>query len=425
MKIVMNIALLLAAGKSKRFGGNKLFAVLDSKPVIFHSLKLLENSSDVDRIFIAANPQNRLAVMKLVRREKFKKVKKIFLGGCTRYESVTKIIPKIFSKNFLRGKFPQNIIIHNAANPLATQKEIVRCLSVLKPGISGAAAGCKIHSTIKQAATNGWDAPISVEQTIPRQNLWCVETPQVVRTKDFLKACKNLPRQEFDYTDDLSVLEAAGMNTVIVEASPQNKKITSREDLEMLKMFMRKPQPEFAIGIGEDSHKFKVKSQKSKVKSARRKSKNRKLQRALMHKTEFLVLGGVKIKNLPALEAESDGDVIIHALCNAIASALSKGSLGTYATKMRKRGIRDSKKYLQKITAQMKRERCGIKNCSFSIEAAYPQIDPLVPAIKKSLSKLLEIPRQKIGITATSGESLTPFGRGEAIRCQAVVLLQK
>ena len=56
-----------------------------------------------------------------------------------------------------------------------------------------------------------------------------------------------------------------------------------------------------------------------------------------------LILGGIKIKNFPALEANSDGDVILHALCNAISSAIGGGSLGTYATKMCARGIKDSK----------------------------------------------------------------------------------
>ncbi len=123
------------------------------------------------------------------------------------------------------------------------------------------------------------------------------------------------------------------------------------------------------------------------------------------------------------MEAESDGDVILHALCNAISGALGGGSLGTYATKMCARGIKDSKKYLAEVLKKAAAKNWSVNQCSISIEAARPRIDPLASKIKKSLSALLKIPSEKIGITATSGEGLTPFGRGAAIRCQAVVLL--
>lgn len=398
----MNIGLLLAAGKSKRFKRDKLFEDIFGKPVIYHSLKFLENSKFVDEIFIAANSANKKRIEKLVRGEKFKKVKKIFLGGMTRFESVTKIIPQILPS---RAIF---FIIHNAANPFATREELERCFRAFRKGISGVAVGRKIHCTIKKAKTLTRLAPVEVEKTIPRQNLWEVETPQVVRAKDFLHACKKITAQEFDYTDDLSILEAAGMKTVIVEAEHGNRKITRPEDLS----------GDFAIGIGEDSHKFKALPQ-----SGTKSKYQIKSQATNPKSNKNLILGGVKIKKNPALEAESDGDVILHALCNAISGAIGGGSLGTYATKMCKAGIKDSKKYLAEVLRCMAEKNFRVSQCSISIEAAKPKVDPLAPKIKKSLSALLKITPEKIGITATSGEKLTPFGRGEGIRCQAVVLL--
>ncbi|MBI4994556.1 2-C-methyl-D-erythritol 2,4-cyclodiphosphate synthase [Candidatus Peregrinibacteria bacterium] len=383
----MNIGLLLAAGKSKRFKGDKLFENLYGKPVIYYSLKFLEESQFVDEIFIAANRGNKKKIEKMAQTYGFKKVKRIFLGGKTRFESATKIIPHVFPAH------ADYFVIHNAANPFAEEEELKRCFKALKKGISGVAVGRKIHCTIKKAKTLSWDAPIEVEKTIPRQNLWEVETPQVVRARDFLHACKKINAQKFDYTDDLSILEAAGMKTIIVDASHCNRKITRPEDIH----------GEFAVGVGEDSHRFKIQNPKSKF--------------------QKLILGRIKIKNLPALEAESDGDVVLHALCNAISSAIGGGSLGTYATKMRVRGIRDSKKYLEVVLKKAAAKNFSVNQCAISIEAAKPKIDPLALKIKKSLSKLLKIPVEKIGITATSGEKLTPFGRGEAIKCQAVVLL--
>lgn len=396
----MNIGLLLAAGKSKRFKEDKLFIKIGGKPVVYYSLKFLEDSKAVDEIFVAANSENKNKIEKLVSGGKFKKVKKIFLGGVTRFESVTKIIPHILPE------YADFFVIHNAANPFATAEELQRCFKAFKKEISGVAVGRKIHCTIKKAKTLLWDAPVEVEKTVPRQNLWEVETPQIVRARDFLRACKKIPRQKFDYTDDLSVLEAVGMKTVIVEADYGNRKITRPEDLSR----------DFAVGIGEDSHRFKIQMSKSKYQI--------KSQILNPKFNKNLILGGVKIKNFPALEANSDGDVILHALCNAISSAISGGSLGTYATKMCERGIKDSKKYLAVVLKRAAAKNLHVSQCAISIEAAKPKIDPLAPKIKKSLSKLLQIPLDKIGITATSSEKLTPFGRGEGIRCHAVVLLR-
>jgi 2-C-methyl-D-erythritol 2,4-cyclodiphosphate synthase len=91
---------------------------------------------------------------------------------------------------------------------------------------------------------------------------------------------------------------------------------------------------------------------------------------------------------------------------------------------MAKQGIKNSEQYLRVIQNAMDRQHKSIRNCSLSIEAARPKIDPLASRIKKNLSRLLQIPTGNIGITTHSGEKLTPFGKGEAIRCQAIVLLQ-
>lgn len=409
----MNIAFLLAAGHGRRFKGDKLFVLLKGKPVIYHSLRFLEESPCVDTIFIAANSKNKKAVEKLVKQEKFKKVKKIIMGGASRYESVIKLTQTINSHR--KADF---FIIHNVVNPLATHRELNRCLESLakNPSLRGVAVGRPVISTIKKihplqivariaVPVRQYSLP-SIISTIPRHNLWEVETPQVVRTKDFVDACDKThvmvreSHHDTAFTDDLSVLEAAGFKTAIVQASPYNRKITNHADLAMLKFFAGDVPKDYAVGTGEDSHKF-----------AKRK------------KNTCLLLGGVKIKNMPPLEAESDGDVIIHALCNAIASAIGERSLGTYANKMCKRGILDSRKYLEKILQKMRRKKFRLVNCAISIEAANPKIDPIVQRIKGNLSVLLNLTKEHIGINATSGEKLTPFGRGKGIKCQAVILL--
>ena len=164
----------------------------------------------------------------------------------------------------------------------------------------------------------------------------------------------------------------------------------------------------FKIGLGQDSHKLIAKSNK---------------QEAISKKN--LILGGVEISREYFLIADSDGDVIIHALCNALSSAIGEGSLDTWAGAMFKSGITDSKEFLQVIVTKIKQLGFSINNISIAIEAKKPRLESFREQMQKSLAKLIELKKEDIGITFTSGESLTAFGKGEAIQAFTTVLLSK
>lgn len=377
----MNIAVLLAAGKSERFGADKLLMELGGEPVIASALEFLEGSANVNEIYIAVNTKNKAKIAELVKVKELKKVKGIFLGGNSRFKSVKKILEKIPS----RLKNAQYLVIHNAANPLASEEELEKCFKAFEKGISGVGVARRITSTLRK-----YDGDVC--ETVSRENVWEMETPQVVRAKDFIAACKNHGEKEF--TDDLAVLEDIGKKTRLVQATALNRKITTQEDFEIMNGLYGK----FSVGIGEDSHKIGTKG--------------------------TLTLGGIKIAEVSATEADSDGDVIIHALINALSSAIGGGSLGTIADRLCARGIKDSGGYLKTILKEVKKRGYEIYNCSFSLEAKRPHVDSLALRLKKNLSILLGIDVANVGITATTGQNLTPFGRGEAIKCMAVVLLQ-
>lgn len=377
----MNTAFILAAGKSERFGSDKLFAELGGMSVLAQTLQRFEASPHVDAILIAANTKNRARIEKLLRAMSCPKNRGVFIGGKTRYESVVKLV----------AVAPQSerFIIHNAANPFVTEAEIKSALQKCRGKFSGVAVGRPVVATLKVMRKD------AVEKTLPRENLWEAETPQVVNAQAFAEACEKFPPSRFRFTDDLAVLEAAGKKTTMIPASLHNRKITTPDDLGIARTCLVS-----SVGIGEDSHAFGEKGR------------------------EVLLLGGVRVKNTPALDADSDGDVVLHALCNALSSALGEGSLGTYATHMYEHGIRDSREYLKKVLANLARQHRAIAHCSISIEGSRPKIDPLAAKIKKSLASMLDLPAERIGITATSGKNLTSFGRGEALRCQAAVLLR-
>lgn len=156
------------------------------------------------------------------------------------------------------------------------------------------------------------------------------------------------------------------------------------------------------VGFGTDSHRFDESGEKP------------------------LVLGGVRLSPKGGLKANSDGDVILHALFNAISQACGGESLGYYADPLYARGITDSREYLSIALKMVSEEGYSINNIGVMVEAKNPYISlKETEKIKKSLSQLVGIEERDIGITFTSGEELTSFGRGEGILAQAVVSLTK
>ena len=150
------------------------------------------------------------------------------------------------------------------------------------------------------------------------------------------------------------------------------------------------------VGIGQDSHRFI------------RKSKKR------------LALGGVIIHDEKGLEGNSDGDVVLHAIFNALSQAVGKRSIGFYSDKMCREGIKDSREYLKLALKMVKEGGYRINNVGMMIEAKKPKIEPYVDDMKKSIAEILMITQDMVGITATSGEGLTAFGRGMGIQAFAI-----
>lgn len=154
------------------------------------------------------------------------------------------------------------------------------------------------------------------------------------------------------------------------------------------------------IGFGTDSHRFDKSG------------------------TKPLVLGGVTIDAKGGLSANSDGDVILHALFNAVSQACGGHSLGYYADPLFKRGITDSTEYL-KIALDMVKERgCRVHNIGVMIEAAQPRIPiAAIERMRRRIAALTGVQESDVGLTFTSGEGLSSFGRGEGVLAQAVVSL--
>lgn len=292
---------------------------------------------------------------------KFNKEKIIIArGGETRQKTLEKAVSK------LRGN--PLIIIHNAANPNVTRAEIDACIRAAKK-YGAAYVGHRAHDTIHDNKTG---------QTLNRKNLIIAQTPQAAYLKDIKKALA----LGIGCTDEVELLEKIGIKAKFVPASPNNFKITTWADYEYFKYLAN----EQINGIGEDAHIF--------------------------NKGRGLMLGGIFLPKEESVEANSDGDILIHALINAIQSALGRKSLGSFADKMYAEGEKRSIKYLAEILPQDLR----IREIRFSIESDKPKIDPISDRIKRSLQKLTGC--KKIGITATTGNRIS-----NRFKCTCLVTL--
>lgn len=148
-------------------------------------------------------------------------------------------------------------------------------------------------------------------------------------------------------------------------------------------------------GIGQDSHAFDGKSNKP------------------------LMLGGIEFKHPQGLKGNSDADVILHSITNAISSVTGQNILGAKADKLSQQGITDSAEYLKLALKDL--GDWQIENIAISIECLTPKISPRIEQLKFSIANLNDIKVEDIGITITTGEGLSAFGRGEGIQAFTII----
>ncbi len=137
-----------------------------------------------------------------------------------------------------------------------------------------------------------------------------------------------------------------------------------------------------------------------------------------------IMLGGVAVPSDRPILANSDGDVILHAITNAISGLTGNIILGGIADKLcLEEGIKDSSVYLKKALEDLGDSE--IVHCSMTVECLVPKLKPFRDAIRARVGELLNIPASSVGITATTGEGLTAFGRGEGIQVFVILSFRK
>jgi 2-C-methyl-D-erythritol 4-phosphate cytidylyltransferase len=220
-------AIIVAAGLGKRLktAVSKPLVRIGKWPVIIYSLKVLEKHPAIDEIIVVANAKNRQAITRLIKDQSFKKVKQVVLGGARRQDSVY---------NGLKAVSPKSswVLIHDSARPFVEAQMITKVARAAKK--TGAAiAAVKPKATIKSCRPGG----NLVKETLDRDNLWEIQTPQVFKKDLILKAYKEYAKDKV--TDDASLAERLGADVLIVQGSYRNIKITTVEDLVLAGLIAR------------------------------------------------------------------------------------------------------------------------------------------------------------------------------------------
>lgn len=154
-------------------------------------------------------------------------------------------------------------------------------------------------------------------------------------------------------------------------------------------------------GIGQDSHRFLPPDS-----------------------TKACIIAGLIIDDTPGLNANSDGDVVFHAICNAISSITGVLILGAIADDLcLKNGITDSEVYLNEALKTLEKQK--ITHVAIAIEAKRPKLKHLILPMRENIARVMKLKVAQVGITATSGEGLTDFGCGEGVQALAIITTEE
>ena len=217
-------AIILVAGNSTRFGQNrnKNFEKINGKAVLYYSLKAFDKNKYVDNIIIAAKEEEISKVKDIIKQENITKSIKIVIGGSTRKQSVYNCIKDVNS---------DIVIIHDGARPMIKQEYINKCIENMDK-FKGIAIGVRSKDTIKITDENN-----IVINTTKRANTWIIQTPQCFDRKVLLKMHNKYKKE--DVTDDCELLEINNYKIKILEGDYTNIKITTYEDLNIVREFLK------------------------------------------------------------------------------------------------------------------------------------------------------------------------------------------
>ena len=364
-----NYFVILAAGKSKRFHKNiaKQFYKYKNKEIIDHSIEKSLNSNLFRKVLVVTNNVNHF------RKKNYSKSINIIKGGRERSDS------SLLALKYLKKYKPKNVFIHDAARPnfsIKLLKNIAKNLNKYKAVVPVISSKDSIKYKIKNQVYN-----------LNKNKSFLTQTPQAFKFKELY----NLAIKEKNkVSDEATLFINKNYKIKFIPGENKNNKITFLSDIEIPKTY---------FGIGFDIHKL---------------IKNKKLY-----------LGGIKIPFHSGLEGHSDGDVILHAIIDAILGATKKKDIGTFFPNNKKfKNIR-SPKMLKPIISNLYKSNFSINNIDINLICEQPKVSKYRNRIINSISKLTSLNKNQINLKGKTVEKLGLIGKEKAIACEVIISIIK
>ncbi len=392
-------AVLLAAGSGTRLaeaglGVKKQFLTYGSQPLFWRSARTFSRIAAVKGLVFVFPKEDLEAVRADVERLADGGLGlpyRVVAGGARRQDSVRNGVEAL--PNDCR-----HVLVHDTARPFVSARVIQDVVEALQAGHQAAIPAVPVTDTVKQVRGE------RVVGTLRRSELRAVQTPQGVE-KDLLKtALAKAEAERLDVTDDASLVEAVGGEVVITPGAEDNVKITTPEDLRLLE---RKESNEAAVpvvGFGYDVHRYVTGNTPSGATGRPMK------------------LGGVPIMGAPEVIAHSDGDVLLHALMDALLGCMGRGDIGAMfpdsdpAYEGMESGV-----LLSEVLLLLPEAGLRLAHVDLTVIAQVPRLAPHREFIRKSVAGLLGLDKSRVALKATTEEKLGFTGEKKGLKAVAVV----
>jgi 2-C-methyl-D-erythritol 4-phosphate cytidylyltransferase/2-C-methyl-D-erythritol 2,4-cyclodiphosphate synthase len=372
------IALIVAGGFSKRFNGEfpKQYFSIGEFSILKQTIDKFISSKFIDAVQVVIRPED---IDLYNEATKALNLLPVCFGGETRGDSVCNGLKAIAQYD------PEFVLIHDACRPFLSTNLIDKITQLLKfeehltviPAIA-------ITETVKRIDNN-------ISQAINRDNLFLIQTPQGFNFKKILHLTT---QNEHNFTDESSLFEAHNIPIHYILGEKENIKITCKEDVIMNK--------EIRTGSGFDAHRFSTQD-----------SEHNKI-----------ILGGIAIPYNRKLEAHSDGDVLIHALVDAILGSIGEGDIGMhFPPSDAKWKNADSKLFLIHTNELLKAKQGKINNLDITVICEKPRLGIYREQIRSNIAAILGILITQVNIKATTTEKMGFTGREEGIAVSAIVTI--
>jgi 2-C-methyl-D-erythritol 4-phosphate cytidylyltransferase/2-C-methyl-D-erythritol 2,4-cyclodiphosphate synthase len=378
-------AVVVAGGRGVRMGTAvpKQFLPLGSLPLLDRTLHALAACPEIDAIVAALPADLPDAVREAYGR--FPKVWAVVDGGAERQDSVRNGLAAL-------PEGTEVVLVHDGVRPLASPFLLSRTVEAAAR-LGAVVPVVPVTDTVKE-----WDAGRGTLVTRDRSALYRVQTPQGFRRSILLDAYRKADASGFRGTDDASLVEAAGYPVHPVPGEERNLKITTPEELRMAEGILRE-EPAYRVGLGGDAHR--------------------------LVEGRPLWLGGVRIDHPRGLLGHSDGDVLLHAVADAVYGALGEGDIGLHFPPGKEwTKDMDSRRIAAHARGLLSEKGYGLVFLDAVVLCEEPRIAPVAAAIRGSIASLFSVDPSVVGVKGKTTEGMGFEGRGEGISAWVVALLK-